>query len=56
MRMLDILDFYNFVNQYQSLIEKKYLDINLYIQKAKRAFLKIIDPHRYLLRVTGNSL
>lgn len=37
-------------------LKKEYCDTNLYIQKAKRAFLKIVDPQKYLLRLTGNSL
>ena len=35
---------------------KNYCYTNLYTQKAKRAFLRIVDPQKYLPRVTGNSL
>jgi hypothetical protein len=32
------------------------VDANSYNQKAKRAFLKIVDPQKYLLRVTRKEI
>jgi hypothetical protein len=46
----------NFVNPDLMLYKKNYCYTNLYTQKAKRAFLRIVDPQKYLSRVTGNSL
>lgn len=36
--------------------KNEYYRSNLYGWMAKKAFLKLIYPHRYLLKVTGNSL
>jgi hypothetical protein len=38
------------------LSKKKYCYTNIYTQKAKKVFLRIVYPQKYILRVIGNSL